>query len=161
VVKIASVDPAQLNFTYRIEGPNLPFRPIRAFDDGSHVYIQMPPGMKTSDAPALLIAAGKELGALQNDPTRMNRSHRVDWDREDARFLDVNDKLALVRRDRPNRAEFFFGLAASRMKSASSAAFKLSGISSRLANGRSAAELPISRLSSGAVPRSSGGGRRR
>jgi type IV secretion system protein TrbG len=53
VVKIAAVDPAQLNFTYKIEGPNLPFRPIRAFDDGSHVYIQMPPGMKTSDAPAL------------------------------------------------------------------------------------------------------------
>jgi type IV secretion system protein VirB9 len=58
VVKIAAVDPAQLNFTYKIDGPNLPFRPIRAFDDGSHVYIQMAPGMKTSDAPALLIAAG-------------------------------------------------------------------------------------------------------
>ena len=58
VVKIATVDPAQLNFTYRIDGPNLPFRPIRAFDGGSHVYIQMLPGMKTHDAPALLIAAG-------------------------------------------------------------------------------------------------------
>ena len=30
---------------------------MRAFDDGMHVYIQMPPGMKTADAPALLIAA--------------------------------------------------------------------------------------------------------
>jgi P-type conjugative transfer protein TrbG len=58
VVKIAADDPGRLNFTYKIDGPNLPFRPIRAFDDGSHVYIQMPPGMKTSDAPALLIAAG-------------------------------------------------------------------------------------------------------
>ncbi len=58
VVKIASVDPAQLNFSYKINGPNLPFRPIRAFDDGSHVYIQMAPGMKTSEAPALLISAG-------------------------------------------------------------------------------------------------------
>jgi len=58
VVRIAAVDPAQLNFTYKIEGPNLPFRPIRAFDDGSHIYIQMPPAMQTSDAPALLIAAG-------------------------------------------------------------------------------------------------------
>jgi type IV secretion system protein TrbG len=28
-----------------------------AFDDGAHVYIQMPPSMKTADAPALLIAA--------------------------------------------------------------------------------------------------------
>ena len=58
VVKIASDDPGRLNFTYKIDGPNLPFRPIRAFDDGNHVYIQMPPGMKNSDAPALLIAAG-------------------------------------------------------------------------------------------------------
>jgi P-type conjugative transfer protein TrbG len=56
VVKV-SVNPGQLNFSYTIAGPNVPFRPIRAFDDGSHVYIQMPPGMKTSEAPALLIAA--------------------------------------------------------------------------------------------------------
>ena len=31
---------------------------VRAFDDGSHVYIQMPAGMKSSEAPALLINAG-------------------------------------------------------------------------------------------------------
>jgi type IV secretion system protein TrbG len=35
----------------------VPWRPVRAFDDGAHVYIQMPPSMKTADAPALLIAA--------------------------------------------------------------------------------------------------------
>ena len=58
VVKVAAVDPGQLNFSYKIQGPNVPWRPVRAFDDGSHVYIQMPAGMKTSDAPALLIAAG-------------------------------------------------------------------------------------------------------
>ena len=57
VVKVAAVDPAQLNFSYKVEGPNAPFRPLRAFDDGRHVYIQMAPGMKTSEAPALLIAA--------------------------------------------------------------------------------------------------------
>ncbi len=58
VVKVAAVDPAQFDFSYRIEGPNVPFRPIRAFDDGRHVYVQMAPGMKTGEAPALLIAAG-------------------------------------------------------------------------------------------------------
>src|SRR5713101_6896973 len=57
-VKIAAIDPGQLNFSYKIDGANVPFRPVRAFDDGIHVYIQMAPGMKTSDAPALLIAAG-------------------------------------------------------------------------------------------------------
>lgn len=56
VLKVA-VNPGQLNFSYTIDGPNVPFRPIRAFDDGSPVYIQMSPGMKTSEAPALLIGA--------------------------------------------------------------------------------------------------------
>jgi type IV secretion system protein TrbG len=58
VVKVANVDPAQLNFAYTVGGPNVPWKPIRAFDDGSHVYVQMPAGMKSSEAPALLINAG-------------------------------------------------------------------------------------------------------
>lgn len=58
VVKVANVDPAQLNFAYSVAGANVPWKPVRAFDDGSHVYIQMPPGMKSSDAPALLVNAG-------------------------------------------------------------------------------------------------------
>ena len=58
VVKVANVDPAALNFSYTVAGGHVPWKPIRAFDDGSHVYIQMPAGMKTSEAPALLINAG-------------------------------------------------------------------------------------------------------
>jgi len=58
VVKVANVDPKQLNFAYTVAGGNVPWKPVRAFDDGSHVYIQMPAGMKTSEAPALLINAG-------------------------------------------------------------------------------------------------------
>lgn len=58
IVKVADIDPAQLNFSYKVTGPNVPWKPIRAFDDGSHVYVQMPAGMKTSEAPALLINAG-------------------------------------------------------------------------------------------------------
>jgi P-type conjugative transfer protein TrbG len=58
VVKVAAVDLAQLNFAYTVAGPNIPWKPIRAFDDGSHVYVQMPAGMKSSEAPALLINAG-------------------------------------------------------------------------------------------------------
>jgi len=57
VASLKSVDPAALNFSYKINGPEVPWRPVRAFDDGTHVYIQMPPGMKTADAPALLTAA--------------------------------------------------------------------------------------------------------
>src|SRR5713101_7316883 len=58
IVKVAAVDPAQINFAYTIAGPNVPWKPIRAFDDGSHVYVQMPAGMRSSEAPALLINAG-------------------------------------------------------------------------------------------------------
>jgi type IV secretion system protein VirB9 len=58
IVKIAAVDPAQINFSYTVAGPNVPWKPVRAFDDGSHVYVQMPAGMKSSEAPALLINAG-------------------------------------------------------------------------------------------------------
>jgi type IV secretion system protein TrbG len=58
VVKVANVDPAALNFSYTVVGGHVPWKPIRAFDDGSHVYIQMPAGMKTSEAPPLLIDAG-------------------------------------------------------------------------------------------------------
>jgi type IV secretion system protein VirB9 len=57
IVKVAAVDPAQLNFAYTVAGANVPWKPIRAFDDGSHVYVQMPAGMKSSEAPALLIKA--------------------------------------------------------------------------------------------------------
>jgi type IV secretion system protein TrbG len=58
IVKVAAVDPAQINFAYTVAGPKVPWKPIRAFNDGSHVYVQMPAGMKSSEAPALLINAG-------------------------------------------------------------------------------------------------------
>jgi type IV secretion system protein VirB9 len=53
-----NVNSAQLNFAYTIAGADAPWKPIRAFDDGSHVYVQMPSGMKSSEAPALLINVG-------------------------------------------------------------------------------------------------------
>jgi P-type conjugative transfer protein TrbG len=58
VLKVAAADPSQLNFAYEIDGPNVPWRPLRVFDDHSHVYLEMPASMKSSQAPALLIAAG-------------------------------------------------------------------------------------------------------
>jgi len=56
-VKFA-IDPSQLNFDYSISGPNVAWKPTRAFDDGSRLYVEMPDGMKSSEAPALLIDAG-------------------------------------------------------------------------------------------------------
>jgi len=55
---IAAVDPSHLNFSYEVSGPNVPWKPVRAYDDGAHVFIQMGTGMSTNDVPALLIASG-------------------------------------------------------------------------------------------------------
>jgi type IV secretion system protein VirB9 len=57
-IKIASVDPSHLNFSYEVSGPNVPWKPVRAYDDGAHVFIQMGTGMSTNEAPALLIGSG-------------------------------------------------------------------------------------------------------
>ena len=58
VASLASLDPGVLNFSYAVSGPKVPWKPIRAFDDGTHVFIQMPGTTKSSDAPALMVAAG-------------------------------------------------------------------------------------------------------
>lgn len=44
-----------LNFRYSISGDDPPWRPIRAFDDGSKVYIQFPKSFNQSDAPPLFV----------------------------------------------------------------------------------------------------------
>jgi type IV secretion system protein TrbG len=55
-----TVDPSRLNFAYKIEGPALPWKPLRALDDGTHVWIEMPPS--TSPVrPALLGDGGTML----------------------------------------------------------------------------------------------------
>lgn len=48
-----------LNFDYSIEGDSsLSWRPVRAFDDGIHVYIQMPRIMNSHEAPVLMVRQG-------------------------------------------------------------------------------------------------------
>jgi type IV secretion system protein VirB9 len=43
-----------LNFAYQIEG-NARWKPLRVFDDGSKVYIQMPDSVRHNEAPALVL----------------------------------------------------------------------------------------------------------
>lgn len=52
---ITSID--QLNLDgYRVKGDrDLPWFPVRVFDDGAHVWIQMPASMRSSEAPALVL----------------------------------------------------------------------------------------------------------
>jgi type IV secretion system protein VirB9 len=45
----------KIDFDYRIEGDETRFKPLRAFNDGSRVYLQMPDTMKSDEAPVLLL----------------------------------------------------------------------------------------------------------
>lgn len=55
VARLSRVAVDSLNFNYQVEGANVPWKPVRVFDDGTHVYIQMPEAMRVTDAPALLV----------------------------------------------------------------------------------------------------------
>ncbi len=60
----AGIDIAALNFRYKIEGDDPSWRPLRAFDDGSKVYIEFPPGISQGDMPPLFVvgpSGGSEL----------------------------------------------------------------------------------------------------
>ncbi len=45
----------ELNFDYKLSGQSPPWKPVRVFDDGSKVFIQMPANIKTSDMPPLFV----------------------------------------------------------------------------------------------------------
>jgi len=61
-----------LNFEYRIEGDRPAWRPVRVFDDGRQVYIQMPETISTTDAPPLFIVGRKGGAELVNYRMRGN-----------------------------------------------------------------------------------------
>ena len=48
-----------LDFAYRISG-SAPWKPVRVYNDGSKTIIQMPPKMKQTEAPSLLVLNGDE-----------------------------------------------------------------------------------------------------
>jgi type IV secretion system protein TrbG len=57
-----AVSPDKLNFRYRVNGRDLPWKPSQVFDDGAKVYLKMPESMASSDAPALFVVEdGKPL----------------------------------------------------------------------------------------------------
>ena len=63
---------SKLNFRYEIEGDSPPWRPLRAFDDGSKVFIEFPRGIRQGEMPPLFVL-GPEGGAeLVNYRARQN-----------------------------------------------------------------------------------------
>jgi len=57
---------ADLNFGYRIDGDTPPWRPLRVFDDGRQVFIQMPAELAATDAPPLFVLSTQGSAELVN-----------------------------------------------------------------------------------------------
>jgi len=68
----AGIDVTKLRFRYQITGDNPPWRPLSAFDDGSKVYIEMPPGIAQGEAPPLFVIGAAGDGQLVNYRVRQN-----------------------------------------------------------------------------------------
>lgn len=52
------VNPKNMHFNYKISGDtDAPFNPVQVFDDGAHVYIQMPTNISTKNLPAFYVLA--------------------------------------------------------------------------------------------------------
>ncbi|WP_298013360.1 P-type conjugative transfer protein TrbG, partial [uncultured Castellaniella sp.] len=56
----------QLHFRYTITGDDPPWKPVRAFDDGRHVYIQFPAGIAQGELPPLFVVGPDGKGELVN-----------------------------------------------------------------------------------------------
>lgn len=66
VLAAPDIDLLALDFSYTIEGDHPDWRPLRAFDDGARVFIQMPAGLAASEAPPLFIRGGSNRSELVN-----------------------------------------------------------------------------------------------
>lgn len=61
-----------LNFDYRISGDKPKWKPVRVFDDGVQVYIQMPSNIASTDLPPLFVLGGNGDAELVNYRLRGN-----------------------------------------------------------------------------------------
>lgn len=61
---VLSVD--KLDFDYKIDGDEARFKPLRVFNDGTHVFLQMPDAMKSDEAPVLLLLDKEDKPLLVN-----------------------------------------------------------------------------------------------
>ncbi len=62
----ATVTPENLRFSYEISGDEVPWKPLRVFDDGLKTFIQMPRQVKVNEAPVLFIVEPLEEPLLVN-----------------------------------------------------------------------------------------------
>lgn len=68
----AVIDTANANFRYGITGDTAPWRPVRAFDNGSKVYIEFPNRIDQGEAPPLFVVGHDGSSELVNYRMRGN-----------------------------------------------------------------------------------------
>jgi type IV secretion system protein VirB9 len=98
--QIASVQsglsPDDLHFRYAISGDNPPWKPLRAFDDGTHVYIEFPAALAQGEAPPLFVRGSDGASNLVNYRVRGNY-YIVDQLFEGAELRLGQDRQQVVR----------------------------------------------------------------
>lgn len=62
----SALDIERLHFDYAIAGDNVAWKPLRAFDDGTRTYIELPDGLGATDAPPLFVVSDKGAAELVN-----------------------------------------------------------------------------------------------
>lgn len=67
-----SIALANLSFDYTVTGDSPPWKPLRAFDDGRHVYIEFPATLDRGEAPPLFVVGAEGTSDLVNYRVRGN-----------------------------------------------------------------------------------------
>jgi len=60
------IDPAKLDFAYRLSGANPPWRPVQVFDDGAKTYLLFPDNIGQTELPPLFLIGEKNRAELVN-----------------------------------------------------------------------------------------------
>ena len=60
------IDPATLDFAYRLTGANPPWKPVQVFDDGAKTYLLFPQTIAQSELPPLFLLGEKNKAELVN-----------------------------------------------------------------------------------------------
>ena len=92
----SGISPGDLHFRYAIGGDNPSWKPLRAFDDGTHVYIEFPTAIAQGEAPPLFVKGADGGSNLVNYRVRGNY-YIVDQLFEDAELRLGQDHQQVVR----------------------------------------------------------------
>jgi type IV secretion system protein VirB9 len=60
------IDPARLDFSYRLSGANPPWKPVQVFDDGAKTYLLFPESIAQTELPPLFLIGERNKAELVN-----------------------------------------------------------------------------------------------